>query len=227
MPINFNNHRSEYELFNGMTSELISSFGVYVTYLKTKFCNVDQVLGDIGHYSVTTPEQVIEDVPLLPEHPEGFQAQDNLLSNFGLINLDSMDFFMSRDTLDRIYEGGEFNRCAGDLIVLPSGKIMQITNIKAQVPGANNEFLYANQKNVYQITTKTYHHKGDEISADVELPKSYNDEVEANKNGFLKPETMDSLDELFNRLGEEAKKEQQDRESTVVKNVDSVFGDLG
>lgn len=221
MPINFNNNKSEYELFGKMTSELIDSYGVFVTYLKTEFIEVDEVLGDIKSYAVTKPEQVIENIPLLPETPAGFENQDNLLSNFGLINLDSMDFFMSRETLDKIYPNGEFNKMAGDLIVLPSEKIMEITNIKSQTPGANNNFLYRNEKNVYQITCKTYAHKGDEISVEVKKPKNYNNDDPS------MTENLESLDELFNKLGEEAKKEQQDKQSTVVKNVDSVFGDLG
>lgn len=196
---NFNNKANEYETFGKITDELIKLYGVKVKYIKTQFVDVDKVLGDFKNYK---SDEILECM-LLPATPEGFDSHNNFLSQFGIINLDSMDFFLSIYELNKIHS--EFNKCIGDLIILPSNKVMEITNIISQVPGINNMFLYDNQKQVYQITCKTYNYNHDEVS------------IGDNEN----------LDLLFNLLEKETEKKDQDNSSNLVKGNDPVFGDLG
>ena len=205
---NFNNKANEYETFGNITDELIKLFGVDVKWIKTKFVDVDSVLGDFKNYQSGT-DDIIEWIMLLPSTPEGFEGHNNFLSQFGLINLDSMDFYLSIHELKRIHD--EFNKCVGDLIILPSGKVMEVTNISSQVPGINNMFLYPNQKQVYQLTCKTYHYNHDNIKITKE------------------PEIGDTggLDMLFNLLEKETEKTEQDKQSPAIKGTDPVFGDLG
>lgn len=213
MSWNLNNNKNEYQLHGSITTELINMFGIQATYLKTEHMSVDEVLGDIKNYAVTKSEQVF-DVMLLPETPEGFDKHDNLLTNFGIFNLDALDFFISVEDMQKLY-GKSFNKCVGDLLVFPSKKVMEITNCIAQVPGINNMFLYDNDKNVYKLTCKTYAHNRDEITIDkVDVP---NDEILS----------FDNLDGLFNIERLEQDKQKQDNDSPLIKDIDPIFGELG
>lgn len=215
MAWNLNNKKNEYQLSGSLTTELINMFGIEATYLKTQNMQVDEVLGDVKFYSVTTPEQVVK-VMLLPESPEGFDKHDNLLTNFGIFNLDALDFFISIEDMKKLYgESAEFNRCVGDLIVFPSNKVMEVTNCISQVAGINNMFLYKNQKNVFKLTCKTYSHNRDEIKIEkVEVPE---DEVI----------NFDNLDDLFNVERLDREKEKQEKESPLARDIDPIFGELG
>ena len=54
MAWNLNNKKNEYQLSGSLTTELINMFGIEATYLKTQNMQVDEVLGDVKFYSVTT-----------------------------------------------------------------------------------------------------------------------------------------------------------------------------
>jgi hypothetical protein len=202
---NFNNYANEYSLYNGLTYEMINLYGFTTTYIKTIKVNMDMIFQEIQNLRANNSS--IYSVNVYPENTGGFDSQNDILSKFGILSFDSINLYISAITYASIYQDGNVQHGIGDLVVLPSGKVFEITDIENQVPGMNNAFVYANQKNVYTLKCKPYQFNRDEITiTDPSIP---------------------DFGHLFDIANENANKIAQDTQSTVAKNIDTVFGDLG
>lgn len=210
---NLNNKHNEYQLFGTLSAEVIDMYGFELTYIKTTRLGHDKVLDDIVNYGTDSVFKIFA----LPENAEMFEERGDILNKFGIFTMDSMNLFVSANSMKRVFENESYIPSAvGDILLLPSGKYIEITSIEHQVPGANNQFVYSNSKNVYMLRCKSFSYNHDNIPTLEQVDNQ---------------ESTESLDEIFNLVGstENAKdkiKEEQDKESPLVKGTDSIFGYL-
>jgi hypothetical protein len=205
MGFNFNNNNNEYSLYNSLTSELINLYGFNTSYIKTEKVNMDVIFGEIQN--LRADNSSIYNVSVYPENTAGFSDQNDILSKFGILSFDSINLYISSETFLTIYPDGNVQRSVGDLIVLPSSKVMEITELESQVPGINNMYVYNNQKNVYLLKCKPYNNNHDELTI-TNLPD------------------IPDFGALFDIANTTAEKTAQNVQSPTVKGLDAVFGDL-
>lgn len=206
MGYNFNNYSNEYALSGRLTNELINLYGFNVNYIKTIKVNLDRIYGEITN--LRADNDSVYNLSVYPENTAGFNDQNDILSKFGIMSFDSINLFVSYSGYSEIYPDDNFKNGVGDLIVLPSKKVFEITEIDNQVAGVNNMFVYNNQKNTYLIKCKPYNFNHDEITItnNVDIP---------------------DFTALFDIANKAADKVEQDAQTTVQKNIDDVWGDLG
>ena len=156
MTLNFNlSHKPEYNLLGACTREMIDLYGVACKLALVKKIDVTNVVREWA--SIKTDGEAIFDLHLLPEQPESFDSVDYQFGNFGFMPSDNMACFVSAKVLDAIVP---FKEALGNLVVLPSGKVMEITDIDTQTPGqGTNLFAYPDDKTVYHIKLVPYEFK--------------------------------------------------------------------
>lgn len=229
MGFNLNrSNKNDYKLKERQIKEMISIYGVEADYLYTKKMNVDSVLRDFSHLTMEKGDSI--KVTLLPESQEGWEGEQNW-DLFGLHNQRTVNFFVAKDTVDEISERYD-NKYAGiinSLIVLPSGTILEITDMVTEVEGVNNLFTYKDEISVYRFNTKVYYNsQQNEIDTenitteDVDAPKGI--EIDYNDPEVDQEQSFDDLDDYFNAL--DGKKTKQDIEGQNISSSDSVFGSL-
>jgi hypothetical protein len=245
---NFNNYSNEYSLHNSVTAEFINLYGFTLKYIKTTKVNLDSIFGEIQNLRANDSD--IFEVSVYPENTAGFDNQNDILSKFGILSFDSINLFISASVLEPIHNN-QVQKAIGDLIVLPSGKVMEVTELEAQVPGVNNMFVYDNNKNVYMLKCKPYNYNHDEFNTTTSITTSVAETHDGNvyyrdgntylADGLVNPPstTVTTTEEtavtggfmdfgaLFDLADREAEKVTQNTQSLVVKNLDPVFGDLG
>lgn len=208
MAWNLNNQTAEYSLHKNLSSEIIDIFGLTVTYVKTERANPDIIFGE--HTHLRADNDSVFNVNVYPENTSGFENQNDLLSKFGLLSFDYVNLFISISSMSIIHTDLQFQKGVGDLIVLPSKKVFEITEIESQVQGMNNLFTTNNQKNLFLLKCKPYHYNNDEINISTSVAPD-----------------MPNLDTIFDIPLKNDEKVAQDTNSPVIKNIDPVFGDLG
>jgi hypothetical protein len=206
MSYNFNNYSNEYELSGRLTDEMINLYGFNVNYIKTTKVNLDRIYGEITNLRADNTS--VYNLSVYPENSAGFNDQNDILSKFGIMSFDSINLFASYTGYSSIYPDDNFKNGVGDLVVLPSKKVFEVTEIENQVAGVNNMFVYANQKNTYILKCRPYNFNHDEIT-------------------ITNNEEIPDFTALFNIANKTADKVEQDAQSTVQKNIDTVWGDLG
>lgn len=178
--MNFNigsvGHTNEYNLFKNMTEEGINLYGIPVKYLITEKVNKDFIFGEWSHLKVN--KDSVFEIYMLPVESESWSSQGDLFSKFGLQNLDTIQVIISVKTMEEIHPnivnrtGKGFDWIIGNLVVLPSNKIMEITNIDTEVQGLNNIFTYDLNKNAYQLTLRQYIANNDDYSKASDITES-------------------------------------------------------
>jgi hypothetical protein len=235
--MNFNiTSKPDYSLQARHTHEIINLYGVQTKLLLTEKVNYDAtVFGD--YQSVKTNK---EDTFLVPMMPETSEEYDNIginFSEFGMMNVESINMFVSRKTVDKVFEDifekentteDEFNtdplspvkKLQSNLVILPNNRVMEITDVEFMVPGINNLFTEQDIKNVYKLTMKTYDVK---LTDDLE---SINDEDTETIGSYKELDSyFDELTNNHNIIDEEAKEQiDEDTEKVVVAPADDVFG---
>lgn len=161
--MNFNlSQTPDYSLQHSMTDELINLYGVQCKLMLVDKINQDDlVFGDYSH--LKSNSQDIFTVFGLPENTESWDNMGMNYSEYGVLNLESINLYFSRLTIDGIFPdidaGIGFEGILGNLLVLPNERIVEITDIEFQVPGVSNLFTNIDQKNVYKFICKTYDFK--------------------------------------------------------------------
>lgn len=195
MNLNFYNN-PEYDLNKSLITEMISMYGVQVKFVKVKKINEDNLFKDYQHL-VADKNDIIE-MYALPENSDSFDSSGYQFNSFGFTDLNNLSVFISVESFGEI----KFKEIVGNLIVLPSNKILEITDVTFQVPGINNDFVNNNSRTVYKLTLTPYEFKlTDNLS---EIQKSSDD---------LSPlgSSPKSLDDYF----EELMKEKEDLETEL------------
>lgn len=206
MAYNFNNNANEYELSGNLTAEMIDLYGLQVTYIKTEKINKNKLLSE--YQFLRADNDSVYKVMTYPDNTAGYDNQSDLLSKFGMMMFDTISLYISARVFKTIFPDENYQTALADLIVMPSKQIFEISDVEAQVPGLSNMFLYDNQKNVYLLKLKPYTFNQDQI-------------------GITNDPDVPNFGDVFDMANKELEKNEQQLQSKVVKNLDSVFGDLG
>lgn len=218
MAWNLNNKSQDYKLSATLTNQLIDTTGVPVQYVKTTLIGVDSIFNE--HTNITTDLSGVYEVYVKPENPEGFDDND-MLSKFGFLSFTSINLFISHNSMEEIFPNiQEIPSTVGDLILLPSGKWLEIVDIEVKVPGINNMYVYKNQKNVYILKCKPYSYDNDQVEGVVDQLSMENDESLS----------VPDLSDIFNMDIPQESKDVVEAESTKGDDTDlinPIFGELG
>ena len=167
---NFNfNENPEYDLNTELIDECINLYGVQTKFLVVQKLNSDDTI--FGDYSsIKTDNSKIFDVFMMPENSDSWDSGGYNFSEFGMLNNDTCNVFVSKNSVQNIIEL-DFKELYGNLVIMPNNKIMEVTDVQFEVPGVNNLFTYSNAKSVYKLTLKPYSVKlTDEINkADISI----------------------------------------------------------
>jgi hypothetical protein len=218
--MNFNlSQRPEYSLQASMLDELINLYGLLVKFLVVQKINRDvEVFGDYSH--IKTDNNKAFDIYALPETSESMDNMNYAFTQFGYASTASVALFISKKTMEKIYPdiytSKGLNDIIGNLIILPSGGIVEITDCQYEVPGVSNLFANIDNKNVYKLTCITYNQK---VQNEI-------DPITASESNFVTLENY--FDELVqgNTEIEAAASIQviEGSDKVIVPSVDSVFG---
>jgi len=170
--MNFNSrHDNEYKLAQTATNNLIKLYGLQVKYIETSVVHPDFIHGDFNHIKT----EGIHDWTVLPEDgTENFN--EDIYQEFGLFDTSGLTLYATSDDVDKLQKEQRLHNednprdlststskldstgksLINDLILLPSGKFLEVTDVEAHVPGLNNRFFDANKKNLYKIEVRSY-----------------------------------------------------------------------
>ena len=163
MNLNFYNN-PEYELNRSLITEMISMYGIQVKFVKVKKINEDNLFKDYQHI-VADKNDIIE-MYALPENTDSFDSSGYQFNSFGFTDLNNLSVFISVESFGDI----QFKEILGNLIVLPSNKILEITDVTFQVPGINNDFVNNNSRTVYKLTLTPYEFKLTDNLSEIQKP---------------------------------------------------------
>lgn len=224
--MNFNlTHSPEYKLYASMTNEIISLYGVECSYCVAERIHKDEIFGE--HQRIGIDSKDTYKIKILPQEMDNWSGE-SVMNAFGLNNNESMTCFISKETMLKIHpnivteNGYNYDFIIGDLVIFPSGKIMEVSMISPLAEATlNNLFVYDDEKNVYKLTLKTF------VGAPI-------DKTEADSYEYEKVENLEEIFEL-----DKERTTQQDEHSTKVGKVSNkrsvtkkdgyndVFGSLG
>lgn len=163
MNLNFYNN-PEYELNRSLITEMISMYGIQVKFVKVKKINEDNLFKDYQHL-VADKNDIIE-MYALPENSDSFDSSGYQFNSFGFTDLNNLSVFISVESFGDI----QFKEIVGNLIVLPSNKILEITDVTFQVPGINNDYVNNNSRTVYKLTLTPYEFKLTDNLSEIQKP---------------------------------------------------------
>lgn len=229
--MNFNiNDNPEYDLNAGLIDEVINLYGVPVKFLiTTKLNNDDNVFGDYS--SIKTDNSKIFEIYALPENSDSWDSGGYNFSEFGLLNVDNVSVFISKNTVENIMLL-DFKSLYNNLLVMPNNKILEVTDVQFEVPGINNLFTFKNAKSVYKLTLKPYSIKlTDEIDTN---DISIDDEDYNTLNNYFdelldRKVSLDSEMEINPSIDTIEKKPDVDvviKKPRVDTTIDSIFGEF-
>jgi len=161
--MNFNlTGNPEYSLFADMTDELIKLYGIACRFLIVQRINQDlNVFGDYSH--IKTDNSKAFDIYALPETSESMDNSNYGFSQFGFSTTESTALFVSKATMElmfpNIYESKGVGGVLGNIVILPCGGLLEVTDCTLSVPGVSNLFVNTENKNVYKLTCITYNNK--------------------------------------------------------------------
>lgn len=204
--MNLNYRSNEYELNSYQTDEVIRLYGVPVKLMVTEKKNKDLIFGDWTHVKVDNKN--VFEVYALPENSDEFESYERLQTQFNIITDTSINLFVSEITVNTIFSiiKSENSRnktnvvemrhsdLINSIVLLPSGKLLEITEIIREVPGANNMFTFKNDKNCLKFVCRSYIHNP---ANDVKMPDVIDSEPVDVVNY---EEEFDNLNKYFNEL---------------------------
>lgn len=232
MNFNFAKH-PEHNLHSSLIDELINLYGIMVKLVIVERVNEDKIVfGDFSH--LLSDNTRTFEIPVLPENMDDFNRDEFRFSQFGLENYDTIDLFVHRQSIDNIQgvehiikNNGRYtnprkpsivdldHHLVGNLLVLPSGKVMEISEQSVTTPGINNMFTYKNEKTVYRLTCVPYRSQlvSEVDSNDISTIGSEVDEVE----GMIPSLNLeDYFDELKNdEIDQDLEAEVHERSNTA------------
>jgi len=235
--MNFNmNSKPDYSLQGRLTDEVIRLYGIKTKLLLTEKINYDStVFGD--YQSIKTNKENTFLVSMMPETSEEYDNIGVNFSDFGMLNVETINLFVSRIEIEKTFEDifdkegvdeseyvvdplSPVKKLQSNLVILPNNRVMEITNVEFMVPGINNLFTYQDIKNVYKLTLKTYDRK---LTDNID---SLNDEDNETIGSYKELDSyFDELTTNELNVDTEAKTDiNKDTQKTVVAPADDVFG---
>lgn len=233
--MNFNFATNEYNLVGSMSDELIRIYGIKCKFVVTTKTNIDDTFGDFSHLDANNKN--VFEVYLMPENSESYDSFERLQTQFNIPMDTTINFFMSKNIRDSLYENiyrsdfdaivkteddNDISFLFSSLIILPSGKIVEITDVDFEVVGLNNLYAYNNNKNLFRLKCRTYVHKnGNNLDIDTEIDDEKNNidniniaeifEPSSSKNNHYE-DTTKKLDDYFSEVMK--KSDEQDKEAS-------------
>ena len=244
--MNFNFHQKpDYSLNTGMIDELIRLYGTPVRFLVAEKLMdswesntheiaeasllANRVFGDFKTLKTDLYRDALEFYVLLAENEEYPNGLQFAFNNYGLINDDTLQVFVSLKSLESLKDqNGNIHpkEIVSNLLVFPNGKLMEITDCQLHVPGVNNKFVYSNTPSCYQLSLKSY-----------SFDRSAVDLVHQNDSRI---EALEGIDQFFghqNSHAEDIKNFSEEEQLVVSENplkektsktkIDDVFGSFG
>lgn len=216
--MNFNLTQSpDYRLQADMTHEMINLYGLNIKFLVVTKVNRDvTVFGDFSHVKIDNKK--VFSVYAMVENTDEALNQNVAFTQFGYYTTASVNLFISRKSMERIfpkiYDSKGIGDVIGNLIILPSGGIVEVTDCQFEVPGVSNLYTNIDNKNVYRLTCITYNNK----------QQNEIDPINKTQSNFV------TLENYFEELiaGNDSQDLEanysHDEEPAVVQDVDTVFG---
>lgn len=229
--MNLNYRSNEYNLIGSQTEELIRIYGIKIKWIFTEKIKQDSIFGEFSHFKANNKDCF--EIYAMPENTDDFDDVERLQTQFpGVLGDGTLNLFISKITVRDLMQKSEnsqnqiditamddtIQKLHGSLIILPAGKVMEVTKIDLDAPGMNNLFLQAVDKNCFIVHCKTYIHKtANEISVDAQItdPES----IDQGKT----PDMFDTLDKYFDEMTKR-NDAQKDLASERFEKVDPVFG---
>jgi hypothetical protein len=216
--MNFNLTQSpDYRLQADMTHEMINLYGLNIKFLVVTKVNRDTtVFGDFSHIKIDNKK--VFSLYAMAENTDEALNQNVAFTQFGYYTTASINLFISRKSMERIfpkiYDSKGIGDVIGNLIILPSGGVVEVTDCQFEVPGVSNLYANIDNKNVYRLTCITYNNK----------QQNEIDPINKTQSNFV------TLENYFEELiaGNDSQDLEanysHDEEPAVVADVDSVFG---
>ena len=165
MNFNYNNHQ-EYKLYGNLVHEEIELYGLKILLFKTDRIGIDYIFGE--HQSIKVNNDTVFEFNVKLGDDNGFINPGDFFSKFGLNSQATLDMFVSSISMEKaypdLYNNKGYDDIMGDIIKLPNGKFMEITNFEDEVEGYNNMFTYAEEKKIFKLTVRTYTENRDELA---------------------------------------------------------------
>ena len=156
--MNLNIPLNEYQLNATLADEVIRIYGVPLKLILSEKINEDSVFGDFSHLKVDNTS--IFEIYGFPDNADEYEAGEALSSNFGFMGETNVDIYISKFSFDKIFadkKKGEIqlDKIVNSLIVLPSQKVLEITDLKVETPSINNLFMFNNLNNCYRFKCRS------------------------------------------------------------------------
>ena len=194
--MNFNfAHGPDSQLNSHLIDEVIALYGIDIKFLLVEYINKDEtIFKDFQH--IKTDEKKIFNMKALPENSESFDNTNYSFADFGFLDFDNINLFIHTNEFKKT--GINLNQIIGNIIVLPSNKVMEITDLQFMVPGINNAFTEDSNKSVYRVVCRPYEFKNiDEIDHE-HLKHSVKQTEKMIPDDILN--NYDALDDYFNEI---------------------------
>lgn len=213
--MNFNfSHTNEYNLNINLIDEFIRLYGIESKLLLSKKENIDiEVFGDWSN--IKTNNKDVFDIHLYSENADNFERSEYQFTEFGFNLLDNFAGFISIKEVEKFNLSIE--KLISALVILPSNKILEITDVEYQTPGINNLWAYSDKKSAYKLTLRTYEFK---LHDHIEQESSINTlEVENVENIEETEKAYNVIDGYFETL---LKQEEDIENEAEIKELNSV-----
>ncbi len=220
--------KNDYKLNESLIHENIQIYGFQCQYLYSARANEDLTFNDFSHFKVD-PDVEYTDIMLLPEDTSNWGGE-NVFNSFGFYNQQNTNVFISKSTLLEIYpdfltaEDGR-TKIINSLIIIPSGTILEITDLNSYSEGIANLWVYGDDPSSYKLSTKVYDinlsDEGvNEIDTTIKLKEAPDGEI------FEYDEEIDTskIDDFFDQV--ESIKVTQDGLAEGLSNTNNPFGSL-
>jgi len=235
--MNFNFSNKEYDLFATNAEEIIRLYGIPCRIVITDKVNKDIIFGDFSHFEANGGKTY--DIYAMPENPEEFDVYDRLRSQFGIPNDTSINLFIAKPTAYELIQYSQnyqneydvtdasnnmeiYKSLISSIIILPSGRLMEIVQIDEDTPGTSNAFLFNFAKVCYKFGCREYiPRKSDKLDVDAVIQdKDWSEELGQPKNDNT---LNDLFSTYFDELTDEIPTKQDDDTSEYFKNEDNIF----
>ena len=228
--MNFNLDRNEIDLVTSQIEEIIRLYGIPIKILLTEKENKDLVFGSFSHLS---SDKYIE-MYAMPENAEQFEEFEKLQTQFGLPGDGTLNLFLGRTTFncqiqksfnyqnDVDLNEDLYKKLISSIVVIPSGKMFEITDIVLDNPGLGSTFLSASMKTCYMIRLRTFVPNRatlNNINVDP-VVKDY--DLNVVKGIPLSSDPVDNLTNYFDELTKTNEKQKED--SKKYSTQDDIFG---
>jgi hypothetical protein len=174
-------------------------YGVPCKLVLTKKNGRDEVFGDFTHLTIDNTKTF--QIYGMPENAESFDTQNYMFGDYGISTYDVCNIFVSTYDFDEKHSNLKLNEIVGNLLVLPSGKVMEITNVDFMTPNVNNLFAYADKKSVYKLSLHPYAFKlQDDINHDILQPTAQGDSEFKNINEVQPDKVLEEAHEEYENV---------------------------